>query len=142
MKKASNPYLRGNVKRSIPACPVWFSRQDVQSTVAEQPVIPPAETRPEPQPTVAVEESASNKRAAVKAIIDNRLYNTETAEHLFDYRYGVNYSLYRTRNSRFFAHRHFDNALCVASQADAIPLVGRYLPDRYTEFFGIVPVEA
>ena len=67
---------------------------------------------------------------------------TETAEHLFDYDNGIGSSFYRTRNGRFFQVAHWNNGLCVVSQADAIPLVDRYLPDRYTELFSIVPVEA
>lgn len=95
----------------------------------------------------------------MKAIIDDKLYDTDKAEKVFSYRRKVDkgpvfwdeklrwapfhaFDIYKTTKGAYFEHDTEDNKIYIITKAQAQEVVRNLDPDRYMELFEIVVDEA
>lgn len=96
----------------------------------------------------------------MKAIINEKLYDTETAESIYSFLRRVDkghrpwlpqgysympqheFTLYRTAKGNYFTHDTEDNVLEAITKEEAGRIVKTLDPDRYQELFGVVVEEA
>jgi hypothetical protein len=95
----------------------------------------------------------------MKAIIGDKLYDTEKAEKIFSFRRQVDkgpvvwneklhwtpyhtFDLYRTSKGAYFEHDAEDNTIHVTTQHAAKEVVRKLDPDKYMEVFCITVEEA
>ena len=91
----------------------------------------------------------------MKAIIDNKLYDTETAEPIIAFLRRVDkgpiawnpklhwtpphtFTLYRTTRGSYFEYDKDDHRINVVAEIDARTVVRKLDPDKYMELFGYV----
>lgn len=98
----------------------------------------------------------------MKKIINNKLYNTNTADIIFDFRekvrgdecwfrkgysfcYWTDVQIYRTLNGNYFLHYNassgYDEFIKEATEADVKNILKSLNPDKYIELFGLDGIE-
>lgn len=91
----------------------------------------------------------------MKAILDGKLYNTETAEAVIEFCRRVDkgpvawneklhwtpshtFTLYKTQKGAYFEYDQDDKTIGVVSEENARKIVQKLDPDKYMEMFGEV----
>lgn len=91
---------------------------------------------------------------SMKAIIDGKMYNTETAELIYSFRRKVNkgpmlwapghvympfhyFELYRTAKNAYFTYDTEDKRIEITTEDYAMDVMRRLDPDKYCELFNL-----
>lgn len=95
----------------------------------------------------------------MKTIINNKLYDTETAENLFSYLRRVDkghrpwlprgyswmpqheFTLYKTAKGTYFEHDTEDNTVTIITKEEAESIVRGLDPDKYMKLFNVTVEE-
>lgn len=71
----------------------------------------------------------------MRAIIKNKLYDTENSENICNF---TDHSVYKTKNGTLFITCNSKNIISSTSQPDIRDFIGKCFPDIYIKLFGEV----